>query len=226
VRLQPAGNPCPSCGPGASLSATQRASILASWRALCGEDGGATFCATLLGGAFEAVPEMRALAGLEPVPEVPVPEAVPEAAAGEEAAEEEGESAESVALRAAAADAAAAMEIMAQQLSAPEALKESLTELGVKAASRGLGCGAPFERLGEVLQISLQTSLGDEAFPEALAEAWRQLYAQASQEMQVQYTPGQRAEAKAAVEAAEAAVAAAAAAAEAEAQEQEAPTKG
>ena len=172
------------------------------------------------------MPETRTLAGLElVVPEVAVPEAVPEAAAGEEAAEEEGESAESVALRAAAAHAAAAMEVMAQQLGAPEALKESLTELGVKAASRGLGCGAPFDRLGEALQTALQASLGDEAFPEPLAEAWRQLFAQASQEMQLQYTPGQRAEAKAAVEAAEAA-AAEAAAAEAEAQEQEAPTKG
>ena len=252
VRLELAGNPCLSCGPGASLSATQRASILASWRQLCGEDGGATFCASLLGGAFEAVPETRALAG---VPEAaPEPEAVPEAeaavaapapapakgkagatavpeaaAAAEEAAEEAVESAESVALRAAAAHAAAAMEIMAQQLSAPEALKESLTELGVKAASRGLGCGAPFDRLGEALQTALQASLGDEAFPEALAEAWRQLYAQASQEIQLQYTPGQRAEAQAIVDAAEAAVAAeaaAAAAAEAEAQEGEAPTKG
>ena len=87
MRLELAGNPCLSCGPGASLSATQRASILASWRALCGEDGGATFCATLLGGAFEAVPEMRALAGLEPVPEVPVPEAVPEAATNAEDAQ-------------------------------------------------------------------------------------------------------------------------------------------
>ena len=225
VRLELAGNPCLSCGPGASLSATQRASILASWRQLCGEDGGASFCATLLGRAFEAVPETRALVGLGPAPEAPPPEAEAEAAAAGEAAEEEEESAESVALRAAAADAAAAMETMAGQLGAPEALKDSLAELGVKAASRGLGCGAPFERLGEVLQGALQAALGDEAFPEALAEAWRQLYAQASQEMQTQYTPGQRAEARAAAEAA-AAAAAAAAEAEAEAQEQEAPTKG
>ena len=106
VRLELAGNPCLSCGPGASLSATQRASILASWRRLCGEDGGASFCATLLGRAFETVPETRALVGLGPAPEAPPPEAEAEAAAGEAAAEEE--SAESVALRAAAADAAAA----------------------------------------------------------------------------------------------------------------------
>jgi hypothetical protein len=152
------------------------------------------------------VPAAKALAGEKEPP----PPAEGEEAAEAEAEAEEAPSAEAVA---AAATLEAALGSLVGKLGAPEELRQSLAEWGLKAASRGLGCGEPFDKLGEALVTALQEALGAD---EATDGAWRELYAQASVVMQAQYTPGQVAEAKAEVEArAKAAAEAEAAAAEA-----------
>ena len=76
-RLELSGNPCVSCGPTASLSASSRAAIVESWNA-CVAEAEAAMSAALIGAALAAVPIARALFGL--------PEAADDEAEGDEPA--------------------------------------------------------------------------------------------------------------------------------------------
>jgi len=186
VRLELKGNPCLSCGPGASLSPAERASVASSWEAVGATEGGRDgFVTALLLAFFEAAPA-----------------ALPLVAFGADAplAESEG-------LGEAAAAVGGWIDIMMGSLNAPETLRLELLEVGLKAASRGLPCGAPFETMGSALLATLQETLGEEAFTEAASGAWSEVSAQAFLCMQEAYTPAQKAEAAAAAEAEAAAAA-------------------
>lgn len=186
VRLELKGNPCLSCGPGASLSPAERASIVSSWEAVGAAEGGRdAFVKALMLAFFEAVPA-----------------ALPLVSFGADAplAESEG-------LAKAAEAVGAALDEMMGKLNSPEQLRLDLLEVGLKAASRGLPCGAPFEKMGSVLLATLQETLGAESFTEAASAAWSDVSAQAFVCMQEAYTPAQKAEAAAAAEAEAAAAA-------------------
>ena len=207
ARLELVGNPCLTCGPTASLSATDRAALRSTWAALGDIDGGVeAFGKQLCAAALAEVAEARPLVGFVPA-EVAADADAADAAetkATADVAALAAELGEWEGLGPLSALVNATIGRLVGELDSPETLQATLrAELGVVCASRGLPAGAPFAMFGDKLLEALGTALGDGLSAEA-ASAWRDAYADASRCMQQAYTPQQLA----AAEAAEAAAAA------------------